>query len=196
MIRDFVKAILGLLPLFVGSVSGFPANAENEFLDSDQALGLISFATVLTSDQVSGNCLTNLPTIENKLKLMLEQNDVSVVESKPYTLKSPAIGLIANGYRVEGVCVASFAFEVRSWGGTTFYDQSDGSGYAVSTLMDLYSSHQISTNRSNVNAQALDFFEGEAAGFLAQVIASRKKPIVAEAKRKIPWFVIAPPTAE
>ena len=159
-------------------------------LSQSEALGLISIVNIDVSDDVSDGCWTNVSTVEAKMRLLFEQNDIEVEKDSLAFLMPAArsVSLSALGFRNGMGCVVSAAFEVRHWTSSDVGGYEELPEFSVSGLVVSYSRQYVGTNSSNMNQQLLDFFDATATNFVADILSARRSDVVRLFKNTYPHY--------
>ncbi len=163
-------------------------------------LGLIRFTELTVRDDVSGGCWTNSAYITSKVKLLLEQNDVAVLEYEPLFLGPVVVNteISAFGFRDDnGTCAVHAKLQVYSHSYEEFGDIShDESSYVMPRRVSLFSGGALFVNSNKVNEQLSEFIEGQAAEFLSGVLSGRRDSIVQEFFVDFPAWLDKPISSE
>lgn len=147
-------------------------------IDYRNTAGLVRWANLKVSDSVEGGCWTNASSIESKLRLMFEQSDVPLIAdvktSSPF-----AVAVVASAYgaRRSGTCVVSASFDVMGWAYAVLGDTDPMEERFVAPLLaSFHGRDYVAVSSSNTNGLLTEFFEEQAATFLADVLAGRRDP--------------------
>jgi len=184
--RACSKFALGIFSIFAFT---HPASSETDSrITSSEALGLISTVNINVSDDVSDGCWTNASSIEAKLRLLFEQNEI-IVEREELaflTVAARLVFVVATGYRLNGICVASASFELRHWATSSLGGYDNLPEFLTSGLVVSVENGVILANRVNVNQQLQDFVEASAANLVADILSARRSDAVRFFKNTYP----------
>lgn len=152
---------------------------EVKRVEYEKTLGYVRYAVLDVQDKVTGNCWTNVDLVKSKIKLLLEQNDVAVVEEIANSdFTRPSIAFNVMGWKAGGVCVASAEFSVTTWDYMLRRTKGNETVWLFDAYNTLFSRGYLMTNGGNVNSSVAEFAETSTSEFLADVIAGRRDPNV------------------
>ncbi|WP_143042258.1 hypothetical protein [Citreimonas salinaria] len=183
-----------LLAAAVLAVSFSAADAEEtpHVLGADLTLGAVNYSNIAVLDQVNDGCWTNSSNTSARVRLLLEQSDIAVVEGGYFTtLFAPTVELNANGFRAGAVCAVSATFKV-SYPGYVGYGGTTAPRYYFSAGVTLFESSAIFTNGRDVNAQLADYYTAQASDFASRVISARRSSEIKGFFESYPMFSDAP----
>lgn len=179
MKTSVLKKLTCLAAFQILSTAAGWAQTENNpiHLSGEDASGLVRYTRLFTTDEVDGDCWTNSNSVESKIRLLFEQNDVQVLDYTPAFLNAVTVSTNASafGFRANsGLCVVSARLQVQTYVYPTYGGYEGGQEYSTEYQAILHHQASVFSSGSNVNAQLTDFFEGAAASFMADVLSARR----------------------
>jgi len=187
-----------LILIFVGSCA-FAQEAQPTRVPYELAPGYVKFVNLDVDDQISGNCWSNTKTVEAKVRLLLEQNELPVLNYLPQFRSRfvPQVTILGLGMRNgNGTCFGHIQFLVQTiyfdkYGGFEGKEEFEFTGFGT-----VFSQASIFSNAGNLNAQISDFVEGAASEFAAEAISSRRNELVSKFNKLYPGFDQKPMSRE
>ena len=190
--------LAGLLTL----ISCASANAQDRdlrFIERQDVLGMVRFARVAFSDQIDGSCWTNVASVESRVRLLLQQNDVQVLdESIAFEdVISPRLHVTGVGFRNgAGTCAASVTVSLEARVGSRFGGSDGIPEFHFSTNSVLFTDLSVFTAGTNLNDVINDFVTGSVSELLVRILSGRRDPIVRELFLTLPNLLEEPMTSE
>lgn len=194
-LKKYLSLMWTFPPLVVGLASA--TEAETFTVPRGSLPGIIHHSQLILEDDVSDRCWTNAETISSKVRLLFEQNEISVLAEAPayYSGSIVMTTMSALGFRAEnGLCAVSAYFSVNSVVSQTLGGENDINEYHVTYLSEIFRKSSIFVASRNSDQQLADFFEGHSSEFVANVVSSRRDPIVARFMSDFPQLASAPMT--
>ncbi|WP_306113280.1 MULTISPECIES: hypothetical protein [unclassified Roseovarius] len=147
------------------------------YIPEENSIGLIKHGKLAVFDQVTDNCWTNSSSIQSKIHLIFEQNNISVIDYQPafYNYQTVYAVISAFGYRTKnGLCAVSANFGVNTYVSMTLGGWQGRQTFSTEYNATLFQGSYLATSGGNVNDQLDDFLVGEASKFVASVLSSRR----------------------
>lgn len=184
-------ALAALFQLVLGMPQLARAQDAPKFLEYGLELGLIRNSYLFSSDQVSDNCWTNMSSIEAKIRLLLERNEIPVFR-EPFAFYNSfnvQVKLVAFGFRTgDGLCVVSSALSVSTGLSEDINYSGQGPGIIADYSVAIFQRSAIFTSGFNVNEQLDGWFEGVVSEFIADIISARRSDEIQEYFERFPTF--------
>ena len=163
------------------------------------APGYVKYVNLDIDDQISGNCWSNTKTVEAKVRLLFEQNELPVLNYRPQFRSRfvPQVTILGLGMRNgNGTCFGHIQFLVQTiyfdkYGGFEGKEEFEFTGVGI-----VFSQASIFSNSDNLNSQISDFVEGAASEFAASAISSRRNELVLKFDNIYPGFNQKPMSRE
>ncbi|HAR50674.1 MAG TPA: hypothetical protein DCS45_02200 [Roseovarius nubinhibens] len=170
---------------------GDSVNADTDRrMSQDEALGLITTVNIDVSDEVSDRCWTNASSIEAKLRLLFEQNEIKVEKDELAFLVAAArsVSVRAWGYRTGSVCVVGATFALRHWASSNMGGIDGLPEFSASGLVVAFSNSAVLSSKVNANQQLMEFFESNATNLVADIISARRSDVIRLFKNTYPHY--------
>ena len=172
-----------------------PATAENQkVVWFDVAPGLIKHVEVHVDDEVKDGCWTNVSLVRSKVRLLLEQNDIRLVDDMSRSsLAHPRVNISANGFRNGGFCAARISFDVEMVS-YQYLEEYSGQEWFVFHTGTIWTKSTVASGSDKLNDVIDEFFEASANAFVADVLSARRDPVVQEFFEAFPILAEKPQT--
>ncbi|PJE29822.1 hypothetical protein CVM39_07940 [Pseudooceanicola antarcticus] len=173
------------LSLISGSASG---EQGDTFLPSQARVGIVDFAYLEVSDQVSDNCWTNSDTIRAKSRLSFEREGIPVLGYDPAFFGTRVVfaKVTAFGFRTSGVCAVSARFSVSAPVDNRWVSSETGEGYYLDYWATVFERNSIFSNGTNVNQQLAEFYEAAVSDFVSDWISANRTEEVRRFRQNFP----------
>lgn len=195
----FAAILFQCLPFAATSATAQRDGETPEYLNLDQSFGLLTYVHIELDDQIEGRCWTNLEAVKSRAKLKFEQNDIQVIDYRPYFSSPFSYTVVISGLGLRTsaeICVGEVSVQ-SVWRGRLRYGGANNTKeFAVSAVATSYDASSVFVNSSNLNDQISDFVDGAVSELVAKVISARRDPIVKEIKRTQPGFLEKPMSQE
>jgi hypothetical protein len=157
---------------------------ENVWLGTQQALGLLESAVLIITDQVAGECWTNVDSVEKSIRRKLEQSGIAVKDQFPegidnYQITYAFIHAHAFGGLRSGLCHAGVSFDVKRRVLVKNHP------VVIDTTLYLFKKGAVIFHSASLNSLISDAMSKLVAEFTADVLRARRDPEVQKAKQKL-----------
>ncbi len=181
------------------TVSAQIISEPTTFLSVEQSYGLTAYVNIEIGDEVVGGCWTNANSVRERARLKFEQNDVDVIDYKPY-FTSPFtyyVLIVAVGFRTDsGLCAGFISVENKFISNSRYGEYNNIEKFLVRGLVTNFSRVNVITNSTNFNNQISDFVDRVISELVAKITSARRDPEVQRMKSVLPKFLDTPLTEE
>lgn len=159
-------------------------DAENVWLGTQQALGLIESVVLTITEQVAGKCWTNVDSVQKNIRQKLEQSNIAVKDQFPegidnYEITYAVIHAHAFGGLRSGLCYAGVNFDVRRR--VLIKDQP----VVIDTTLYLFKKGAVIFHGADLNSLISDVMSKFVSEFTTDVLRARQDREVQKARQKL-----------
>jgi hypothetical protein len=169
-----------------------------EYINYEDAIGLIHNVHVYIVDNVSGGCWTNLNAVENRVTAKLEQAGVRTYNERLAFLNGVSVQLYIEptGYRTNsGLCVGSLAYSIGANASQTIGDvESTGTTWSVSRMSTIYQNGVTFSGPNNFNSDILEAVDSYTDELIGKIHKGRRAEAVRNLLSTFPVLISEPMT--
>ncbi|WP_417463298.1 hypothetical protein [Kordiimonas sp.] len=159
-------------------------SANSVDVPPESAIGLTRSIELHISDQVEGNCWTNMSSVQARMRAELERSGIAVYEEPLAfrTVFSPVLYVVVLGYRTsQGSCVASASAQLlyngsERWGNLA----ATGRIFSIHGRRELWAKAIVFNSSGNLNEQALSTVQEWVDTLTADIIQARRDEVVSQ----------------